>query len=79
MGFKMNYSVQDIECQIRMIHHDCTNPRNDGFVSWGLKQDLYQIKWMLDDLLKDTSTFAGEEEWLREMDKKKVIKILKGS
>ena len=48
------------------------NARNDGFAAWGCKQDLLQVKYMLDDMLKDLPKFSGEEEYITELEKKQV-------
>jgi hypothetical protein len=77
MGFKKSWDVADIAKQINCAVYECSDPRNDGFTSFYTKQDLYRIKWILDDALKRCPTFSGEDEWLREQEKKKVIKILK--
>lgn len=76
MGYKKNYDVSSLAGEINRMTYECTSPYNDGFVAWGVKQDLYRLKWILDDALRRCSTFVGEEEWLREHDKKKVIKYL---
>jgi hypothetical protein len=34
------------------------------------------VKFAVDDMLKNTSTFAGEAEWLEEQEKLKVWKTL---
>ena len=76
MGFKKSWDVGDIVKQINCAAYECSDPRNDGFTSFYTKQDLYRIKGILDDALKRCPTYAGEEEWLREQEKKKVIRIL---
>lgn len=58
-------------------YSEITNPRNDGFSQWGLKQELYQLKFQLDELLKNCPTFVGEEEWLEEQHKKQMWSELK--
>ena len=40
------------------------NPRNDGFVAFGAKQELWEIKWMVDEALSDAPEFSTEEQWL---------------
>lgn len=55
----------------------CNDPRIDGFVSWGVKQDLYRIKWSVEQALRSCPKFAPEEEWLREQEKLEVLRILK--
>jgi hypothetical protein len=76
MGHKLQINVTDIAGQINRAAYECTSPYNDGFIGWGYKQDLYRIKYILEDALKRCPTYVGEEEWLREQDKKKVIKYL---
>jgi hypothetical protein len=77
MGYKHRYDITAAYLQIRSAAAELNDPRNDGFIAWGVKQDLYQLKWFLDDLLKNSSTFSPEEEWLREQEQKKIIRILK--
>jgi hypothetical protein len=76
MGFKKNWDVPDIARQINVLTHEINSPYNDGFLSWGCKQDLYRIKWLVDDALKRCGNYSGEEEWLKEQEKKQIIKIL---
>jgi hypothetical protein len=77
MGFKKSWDIADVARQINTLTMEANSPYNDGFVGWGCKQDLYKIKWLVDDALKRCSTYAPEAEWLREHEKKKVIGILK--
>lgn len=77
MGYKHQYDITAAYQQIRSAGSELNDPRVDGFIAWGVKQDLYQLKWFLDDLLKNSSTFSPEEEWLREQEQKKIIRILK--
>ena len=77
MGFKKNWDVSTVAQQINTMVYEANSGYTDGFVGWGIKQDLYRIKWLLDDALKRCSTYAPEEEWLREQEQKKIIKILK--
>ena len=76
MGYKHSYNIIEAINQIRAAARECSNPRNDGFVAWGVKQDLYQLKWQLDKLLKECPTFSPEEEWLHEQEQKRIINIL---
>ena len=77
MGYKKNWDVANVAQQINTMVYEMNSGRTDGFVGWGIKQDLYRIKWLAEDALKRSSTFSGEEEWLREQEQKKIIKILK--
>ena len=46
-----------------------TDPYETGWNNWPCKQDLYRVKFAVDEMLKKTSTFAGEQEWLEELEK----------
>jgi hypothetical protein len=48
----------------------------DGFVTWGCKQDLYQILWFVENKLRNCSTYAGEEEFVEQHNKKETWRIL---
>ena len=63
------------ECQ--QMYHGANDPYMTGFVNWPCKQDLYRVKFAVDEMLAQTSKFTGEEEWLLEQEKEKMWKILK--
>jgi hypothetical protein len=81
MGFKFSYSSIDLANVVRIINtvmHDSCNSRNDGYIGFGAKQDLYGLKSILDNALKRCPDFGEpEKEWLKEQEQKQVIKILK--
>ena len=77
MGFKHSWDVADIAGQLQRLSRECSSPFNDGITAFELKKDLYQIKFIIDDALKTTPEFSGEQEWLTEQEKKRIIKILK--
>jgi len=74
---KKTWSVEEIATQIHAIARECASPYNEGFTAFELKKDLYQIKEILDTAIKQSPTFSGEQEWLTEQEKKRIIKILK--
>lgn len=74
---KKDWDVASIASQIRAISKQCSSPYNDGFTAFELKKDLYQLKQLLDTALAESPTFAGEEAWLTEQEKKRIINILK--
>ena len=39
---------------------------SDGFNKFAAKQELYEIKWMVDKALNDAPTFTIEKDWLEE-------------
>ena len=72
-----NWNVQTVEDQIRRMYWACTDPKMDGFVTWGYKQDLYRVKFLVDELLKKCPTYSVEADWLREQEAEKIVQILK--
>ena len=73
----LKYSVENVVQQINSAAWQANDPYFDGFVTFGIKQDLYRIKWAAEEALKRCPTYHGEDEWLKEQEKKKVIRILK--
>ena len=76
MGFKYSYNITNAAQEINAAAYDACDKKIDSYLQWGAKQDLYRLKWILDDALKRCPTFSIEEEWLREQEQKKIIKIL---
>ena len=72
-----NWNVKEVENQLQRMYYACTDSHMDGFVTWGCKQDLYRVKFLVDELLKNCPNFVGEEEWLREQEAEKIVRILK--
>lgn len=58
-----DWDVNNISRQLRSIHHQVSNPYNDGFTASGCKKDLFQLKCLIDDLYSNTPTFSNEGEW----------------
>lgn len=77
MGYKHSYDITTAAREINAAAYECADSRNDGFIAFGVKQDLYRLKLILEDALSRCPTFVGEEEWLREQEKNKVIRYLK--
>lgn len=77
MGYRHSYSIIETYQQVRAAVSECSDSRNGGFIAWGVKQDLYQLKWFLDDMIKMCPTFGPEAEWLKEQEQKKIINYLK--
>lgn len=77
MGFKQSWDISDISQQIYRMSRECSSPYNDGYTSFEIKKDLYEIKFIIDEVLKSSPKFSGEEEWLTEHEKKRIIKHLK--
>jgi hypothetical protein len=77
MGFRKPLEVNDVKMKLMKAHGEICSPYNDGFTTWGVKKELYEIKWLLDEMLKRQPTFNDEEEWLIEQNKKRVWSELK--
>ena len=78
MGYKKSWDVNDITSQIHSLYRECSSPYNDGFTAWGCKQDLLVIQQLINDAIKNSPNFGTmEEEWLKEQEQKRIIKILK--
>jgi len=77
MGYKRSYSIAEAAKHINAASYEASSAHNDGFVAWGAKQDLYRLKWILEDAIKRCPKFSPEEEWLREQEQKKIIDYLK--
>lgn len=71
-----DWSVEQVIGACQRMHRGATDPNMTGWVNWPCKQDLYRVKFAVDEMLKKTSTFVGEEEWLEEHRKEQVWKAL---
>ena len=72
----MDWSVDHVIDECRKMYRGATDPRVTGFVNWPCKQDLYRVKFAVDEMLKNTSKFSDEPEWLAEQEKEKAWKVL---
>lgn len=77
MSFKQTWDVATIMSQIQTMTRECNNAHNTGFITFEIKKDLWQIKFLIDDAINRSPMHQGEEEWLGEQEKKRVIKHLK--
>ena len=73
---KINWNVNQVIAECQKMYHGANDPYMTGWVNWPCKQDLYRVKFAVDEMLKNTSHFVGEEEWLLEHDKEQVWKAL---
>ena len=72
------WNVDQVISDCQKMYVGATDPYETGWNNWPCKQDLYRVKFAVDEMLKKTSTFAGEEEWLEELEKEKMWKTLNG-
>jgi hypothetical protein len=73
----IDWSVEKITHELRKCNRAMHDKYATGFETWGCKQDLYRVKFILDEMLEEASTYTGEQEWLDEMEKEKVWRTLK--
>ena len=62
---------------VQQLYFAASDPRADGFTTWEYKKDLYEIKFVLEDMLRRCPTYAPEPAWLREQEAEKIVSILK--
>jgi hypothetical protein len=74
---KKNWDVSTLTSQINSMARECSSPYNDGFTAFEIKKDLWELKYIIDNAIKNTPNFSGEEEWLTAQEQKRIIKHLK--
>ena len=79
MGFEQAHSISEIYSKIRAMVTECNRLDVNDIVGWGIKQDLYQLRDIVNDALKACPEYSKETEWLKTQEQKKLIKLLKGS
>lgn len=73
MGFAKRWDVTDMVHQLHRAELEMHSPYNDGYTQWGCKQDLYQIKYILDEILSKSPSFGDtEKDWLDQQSKRQV-------
>jgi hypothetical protein len=77
MGFKKPLDLNIVVQQIRAAGRELNSAYNDGFNKWEIKKELYQIKFLVDDIIEKSGSFTGEEDFLKEESQKRMINILK--
>jgi hypothetical protein len=77
MGYRKPLDPSSIKMELLKAHGEICSPYNDGYTSWQTKQELYEIKFLLEEMLKRQPSFSGEDEWLEEQHKKQMWSELK--
>jgi hypothetical protein len=70
------WNADQIISDLQQIYFATTDPRMDGFTTWACKQDMYRVKFALDEMLNKCPTYAPEAEFLEEHNKQLVWKAL---
>jgi hypothetical protein len=55
---------KEMQKRIQEVISQMNDRYYDGFVKFGAKQELWEIKWMVDKALNDAPEFSIEQEWL---------------
>ena len=76
MGFQLPNTQNAISILSKALL-EVNSPYNDGMTAFEIKKDLYKIKFFLEYELRRASTFAGEEEFLKECEQKMMWDTLK--
>ena len=72
-----DWNVDQVIGQCQKMYFSATDPHMTGFVNWPCKQDLYRVKFAVDEMLAKTSKFSVEDEWLLEQEQQQMWKVLK--
>ena len=73
----IDWNVNKVIADCQKMYMATNDPYVTDYVNWPCKQDLYRVKFAVDEMLKNTSGFAGEEKWVEEQEKEKMWKALK--
>ena len=73
---KIDWNVDQVIGQCQKMYTGANDPYVTGWNNWPCKQDLYRVKFAVDEMLRDTGTFVGEQEWLDKQQKEKMWKAL---
>lgn len=74
---KIDWNVNRVIGECDRMYRGAIDPYVTGYNNWPCKQDLYRVKFAVDEMLAECPHFSGEEEWLEEQEKEKVMRILK--
>ena len=72
----IDWNVDRVIDDCQKMYRGATDPYETGWNNWPCKQDLYRVKFAVDEMLSKTSKFTGEDEWLLEQEKEKMWKRL---
>ena len=72
-----DWNLQDICRTIGKITWAATDPRMDGFNTWGSKRELYELLFFVQQELDKCSTYGDmEEEYLKKHDQEMMLRAL---
>jgi len=71
-----DWNVDHIIAECRKMYAAANDPYMTGWNNWPAKQDLYRVKFAVDEMLKNTAKFSPEDEWLDDQEKQRMWKAL---
>jgi len=71
-----NWNADQVIAECSKMAAGANDPYMTGWNNWPCKQDLYRVKFAVDEMLQKTATFAPEAEWLEQQNKQKMWKEL---
>ena len=72
-----NWNIQDICRNIGKITWAATDPKMDGFNTWGCKRELYEVLFFVQKELDKCSTYGDvEQEYLKKHDQEMMLRAL---
>ena len=77
MGYRSPLDYNSINHQIQIAGYEINSGRNDGFTSFEIKKQLYKLQYLLNNILKNSQTFEGEEEYIKQLEQKMILDILR--
>lgn len=74
---KKSWDVANVTGQIYTMARQCASAHNDGFTSFEIKKDLWEIKFIIDQAIRKSPTFHGEDQWLISQEQQRILRHLK--
>jgi hypothetical protein len=74
-----NWNVDQVIAECRKMYSGANDSYETGWNNWPCKQDLYRVKFAVEEMLQNTSKFIHEDEWLKEQEQQRMWKTLKKS
>jgi len=72
-----DWNREKIEQDLWKIKFAATDPRMDGFTTFGCKKDLIMLKYYIEDLLEECDSYSIEQKFIDELEASRTFKLLK--
>ena len=72
-----HWNIDQVIGECQKMYIGANDPYVTGWNNWPCKQDLYRVKFAVDEMLAQTSRFTDEDEWLKQQEQEKMWKVLK--